>query len=124
MELLEHWHSALYLTKKVLPGIFCYQSGVIFSLAFPDVEVKPYTSKVDTRMLRDICQILVAFDSRVAEDWSLESAGFPGVYWDQNCGLGRSITTSGTNIARLGDHLWTLAGFPAFLVVQNCWIWE
>lgn len=66
MELPEHGYSAFLLAKKVLPGIFCYQLGVIFGLAFPDVHVKPHMSKVDTRMLRDVCQILAAFDSRVA----------------------------------------------------------
>lgn len=67
MELPEKGHSAYYLAKKVLPGIFCYKLGVIFGLAFPDVELKPHMSKVDTHMLRDICQILVALDSRAEE---------------------------------------------------------
>lgn len=68
MELSENGYSALHLARRVLPGIFCYQLGVIFGLAFPDVQLKPHMSKVDTRMLRDVCQILVAFDSRVGED--------------------------------------------------------
>lgn len=68
MKLPETGYSALLLGKKVLPGIFCYKLGVIFGLAFPDVELRPHMSKVDTRMLRDICQILVAFNSRVVEE--------------------------------------------------------
>lgn len=68
VELPEKWYNALSLARKVLPGVFCYQLGVIFGLSFPDVEVKPHMSKVDARMLREVCQILVAFDSRAAED--------------------------------------------------------
>lgn len=63
----ESGRSALSLLKKVLPGIFCYELGAVYGLAFPDVYMKPHMSMADTAMLRDICQILVAFNSRVAE---------------------------------------------------------
>lgn len=68
LPLPKNWHSAYYLARKVLPDIFCYQLGAVFGLAFPEVQITPHMSKPDARMLRDICQILATFDSRVAED--------------------------------------------------------
>lgn len=65
--LQEHCQNALLLAQKVLPGIFCYRLGAVYGLAFPDVYIKPHMSMPDTVMLRDICQIMVAFNSRVAE---------------------------------------------------------